>query len=298
MYDLIIVGGGPGGLTCALYGARGGLKVLLAEKMAFGGQMNLTDEIHKYPGFLNIHGYELSEYMANQAKSFGAECIYGEVIKADYKEETKSITLQDGRTFSGKAIVFATGAKERSLGVENEESLVGRGISYCATCDGRFYKNKKVAIVGGGDTAVADAVYLKRIASKVYLIHRRDTLRSTVSTIEKLQDMGIEVILKSKISKLVGTDRLTGLIINGEDGEESIEVDGLFVAIGRIPETKLFSDLLEDGYAFTDDKCETKIKNVFIIGDVREKALRQVVTAAGDGAIAGETLVRRKAGIE
>lgn len=298
MYDLIIVGGGPSGLSCALYGARGGLKVLLIEKMSFGGQMNLTDEIQNYPGFSNVHGYELSDYMANQAMGFGAECIFGEVVKADYTEEIKSVTLSDGKTYQGKALVFATGAKERSLGVEDEEKYVGRGVSYCATCDGRFYKKKTVAIVGGGDTAVADAVYLNRIASKVILIHRRDTLRSTVSSVEKLREMGIDVILKSQVIKLVGDDVLRSVVIKGEEGEAEIKVDGLFVAVGRNPESHLFADLTKNGYAQTDEKCESKIKNVFIIGDVREKTLRQVVTAAGDGAIAGETLVRRKAGIE
>ena len=289
-YDVIIIGGGPGGYSAALYTARAGLKTIVLEKLSAGGQMALTSQIDNYPGFEEgIDGFELGEKMQATAERFGVLTELAEVYSLDLDGEDKVAHTSEG-DFIAKAIIIATGANPRELGVEKESSYVGRGVNYCAACDGMFYKDKVVAVVGGGNTAVADTIILSRIAKKVYIIHRRDTLRATKIYHKQLESMdNVEFIWNSQIEELVAGDRLEGLNIKNIKTEETsyLPVDGVFVSIGRKPNTELVEGKVEldkAGYIVADESCRTSIPGVFAIGDVRTKALRQVVTAVADGA--------------
>ena len=288
--DVLIIGGGPGGYSAALYCARAGLKTLVLEKLSAGGQMALTSQIDNYPGFEEgIDGFELGEKMQANAERFGAVTELAEVYSLDLEGEIKVAHTSEG-DFEAKAIILATGANPRELGVPKEESYVGRGINYCAACDGMFYKDKVVAVVGGGNTAVADTLILSRIAKKVYIIHRRDTLRATKVYHKQLEAMeNVEFVWDSTVTDLIVGDKVQGLNIkNLKTGEESqLEVDGVFVSIGRKPNVELVDGKVEldkAGYIVADESCRTNIPGVFAVGDVRTKALRQVVTAAADGA--------------
>ena len=288
--DVLIIGGGPGGYSAALYCARAGLKTLVLEKLSAGGQMALTSQIDNYPGFEEgIDGFELGEKMQANAERFGAVTELAEVYSLDLEGEIKVAHTSEG-DFEAKAIILATGANPRELGVPKEESYVGRGINYCAACDGMFYKDKVVAVVGGGNTAVADTLILSRIAKKVYIIHRRDTLRATKVYHKQLEAMeNVEFVWDSTVTDLIVGDKVQGLNIkNLKTGEESqLEVDGVFVSIGRKPNVELVDGKVEldkAGYIVADESCRTSIPGVFAVGDVRTKALRQVVTAAADGA--------------
>lgn len=292
IYDMIIIGGGPAGYTAALYASRAGLDTLVIEKMSAGGQMALTDIIDNYPGFdQGIDGFMLGMQMQAGAERFGAKTEYGEVLSAELIPEIKRIVTDSGEYFS-RTVVIATGANPKTLGIENEENLVGKGVHYCAHCDGRFYKNKTVMVVGGGNSAVADALYLSRLAKKVYLVHRRDTLRATKIYHDPLMKAeNVEFIWDSAIVSLLAEGRLNGVNVKNlkTNEEKEFSVDGLFVSIGRKPVTALFGDDLsldEAGYIVADETTKTNLSGVYAVGDVRTKALRQVVTAVSDGAVA------------
>ena len=291
-YDMIIIGGGPGGYTAALYAARAGLKVVVLEKLSAGGQMALTTQIDNYPGFQDgVDGFQLGEQMQQQAERFGAETVLAEVTSVNLSGKEKEVVTSDG-TFYGKTVVIATGADPRELGLPNEKQLVGRGVNYCAACDGMRYRGKTVAVIGGGNTAVADALQLSRIAQKVILVHRRDTLRATqVYHDQLLNTPNIELRWNSQVTELLSDGKLTGIKLrNVQTGEESVlDCDGVFVSIGRSPITRLFAGQLsldESGYIIAGESTESSVPGVFAVGDVRTKVLRQVVTAVADGATA------------
>lgn len=292
VHDMLIIGGGPGGYTAALYAARAGLDALVIEKLSAGGQMALTHQIDNYPGFVDgIGGYELADQMQRQAERFGAKTQNAEVQSVDLNANPKVVKTSEG-VFYGKTIALATGANPRELGVEGEKALVGKGVAYCAACDGMFYKGKTVVVVGGGNTAAADALLLSRIAKKVIVIHRRDTLRATKIYHEPLMNAeNVEFRWNSVVEALQHEDRLTGVrikdVLTGEESE--IPCDGVFVSVGRKPATELFADQLKldsSGYIVAGETTETNIPGVYAVGDVRTKLLRQVVTAVADGAMA------------
>lgn len=292
LYDMIVVGGGPGGYTAALYAARSGLDVLVLEKLSAGGQMALTETIENYPGFAEgVGGFELAEIMQRQAERFGAKSEYAEVEKMELSASPKVLHTSAG-TFYAKTVVLATGANPRKLGVAGEDELVGRGVAYCASCDGMFYKDKTVVVVGGGNTAAEDALILSRIAKKVILVHRRDTLRATKVYHQPLmQTENVEFRWNSVIAELLHDEKLTGVRLeNVKTGEqELLPCDGVFVSVGRVPVTELVQGQLEldaGGYVVADETTATSIPGVYAVGDVRTKQLRQVVTAVADGAVA------------
>ena len=291
IYDMIIIGGGPAGYTAALYAARAGLDTLIIERMSPGGQMAITDIIDNYPGFdEGVDGFTLGMKMQAGAERFGAKTEYAEVTGVALREEPKRINTTSGE-FLAKTVVIATGANPRELGIEGEQRLVGRGLHYCAHCDGRFYKDKTVAVVGGGNTAAQDALYLSHLAKKVYLIHRRDSLRATKIYHDPLMKAeNVEFLWDSRVAEYIVDGRIKGAVVeNLKSGErQELYFDGLFVSIGRRPATELFSEIEKDegGYIVAGEDTKTGIDGVFAVGDVRTKALRQVVTAVGDGAVA------------
>lgn len=292
VYDMIIVGGGPGGYTAALYAARAGLDTVVLEKLSAGGQMALTHQIDNYPGFEDgIDGFYMAEKMQKQAERFGAKSEYAEVIRMDLKASPKVVETSEG-IFCGKTVVLATGANPRELGIDHETELVGRGIAYCAACDGMFYRGKTVVVVGGGNSAAADALLLSRIAKKVIIVHRRDNLRATKIYHEPLMNAeNVEFRWNSTVSELLYGDRLTGVRLKDvHTGEETeLVADGVFVSVGRKPATELLADQIEldkGGYIAAGETTETNIPGVYAVGDVRTKLLRQVVTAVADGAMA------------
>ena len=287
MYDIIIIGAGPSGMSAALYALRANKKVLLLEKECFGGQIINASNIENYPALPNVSGYDFATNLYNQIKSLGVILKYEEVLEVTDKKEV--ITRKD--TYKGKNIIIATGLKKRKLNLENEDKLLGSGISYCATCDGNFYKNKNVAVVGGGNTALEDALYLSNIASKVYLIHRRDNFRGEKKLISEVKEKNnIELILSSNITKIIGEDNLNSIeITDNRNNISKLEIDGLFIAIGNIPDNNRFKniiDLDENGYIIANANLKTKTDNIYVAGDTRVKTLRQLVTATSDGAIA------------
>lgn len=292
IYDMIIIGGGPGGYTAALYGARAGLKVLVIEKLSAGGQMALSPMIDNYPGFdAGIDGFSLGEKMLTGAQRFGAESLLAEVTELLLNAPIKTVRTTEG-DFEAPVVIIATGADPRNLGLPGEQALVGRGISHCAACDGMFYRGKTVVVVGGGNTAAADALQLSRICEKVIVVHRRDTLRATKVYHQPLLNApNVEFRWNSTVSELIQNGRLTGVkvqnLISGEESE--IPCDGLFVSIGRQPNSGLVQgqlELDEAGYIAADESTATSLPGVFAVGDVRTKTVRQIVTAAADGAIA------------
>lgn len=292
VYDMIVVGGGPAGYTAALYAARAGLNTLVLEKLSAGGQMALTDQIDNYPGFEEgIDGFTLAEQMQRQAEKFGARTEYAEVEGVDLAASPKVLHTSEG-TFQAKTVAFATGANPRELGLPEEASLVGRGVAYCAACDGMRYKDKTVVVVGGGNSAAADALILSRIAKKVILVHRRDTLRATKVYHEPLMKTeNLEFRWNSTVSALLHEEELTGVRLKDTvtGAETELPCDAVFVSIGRKPATELVKDQLEldrSGYIVADESTHTSIPGVFAVGDVRTKPLRQVVTAVADGAVA------------
>ena len=292
VYDMIVVGGGPAGYTAALYAARAGLTTLVLEKLSAGGQMALTEQIDNYPGFEEgIDGFTLAEQMQRQAEAFGARTEYAEVTKLDLNASPKVLDTSEG-TFLAKTVAFATGANPRELGIQEEAALVGRGVAYCAACDGMRYKGKTVVVVGGGNSAAADALILSRIAQKVILVHRRDTLRATKVYHEPLMKTeNLEFRWNSTVSALLHEEELTGVRLKDTvtGAETELPCDAVFVSIGRKPATELVKDQLEldrSGYIVADESTRTSIPGVFAVGDVRTKPLRQVVTAVADGAVA------------
>ena len=304
IYDMLIIGGGPAGFTAALYAARAGLSVLVLEKLSAGGQMALTEKIDNYPGFPEgIDGFTLASRMQGQAERFGAETVLAEVLALDLRAEPKTAETSEG-TFYGRTVVYAAGAEPRQLDLPMEQALVGRGVSYCAACDGAFYKGKTVAVVGGGDSAAAEALHLLPVAKKVILIHRRDTLRAAKIYHEALmQAENLEIMWNSAVTELLYDDRLTGLRLrNTLTGEErEISCDGLFISVGRKPATALVSGQLaldKAGYIIAGENTRTEIPGVYAAGDVRGKPLRQVVTAVADGALAVQAALDYLSGIQ
>ena len=291
-FDVIIIGGGPAGYTAALYTVRSGFSTLVIERMAAGGQMNETTQIDNYPGFdEGIDGFSLGMKMQNGAWRFGAETKYAEVKSVELRGDVKHIETDDG-TYTAKAVIIATGAGHKHLGLEHESELVGKGVGYCAACDGMFYRGKTVAVVGGGNSAAADALVLSRIAKKVHLIHRRDQLRATKVYHDSLAKAeNVQFHWNSAVSQLKYGEKLTGItlkdVTTGE--EQELELDGLFISIGRDPATQLFRGQLEldaGGYIVAGESTETNIPGVYAVGDVRTKSVRQIITAASDGAVA------------
>ncbi len=292
VYDMIVIGGGPGGYTAALYAARAGLDTVVIEKLAAGGQMALTQEIDNYPGFeAGVDGFTLGEKMKKGAERFGVTSRSCEVLSVDLLPPLKRVETDAG-PFYGRTVVIATGANPRPLGIDDERELIGKGISYCAACDGMFYRGKTVVVVGGGNTAVEDALILSRICKEVFLVHRRDTLRATkVYRDALLKAQNVTFCWDSTVEKLLADRRVTGVRLRNRktDEESEIACDGVFVSIGREPASALVSGQLSldpSGYIVADESTRTNIPGVFAVGDVRTKALRQVVTATADGAVA------------
>lgn len=295
MYDAIIVGAGPAGLTAAIYLCRAGKKVLVLEAKSYGGSIINTLDIENYPGLFHVSGFDFADKLYNQAKDLGTEFKFEKVISIINEKEKRVVTSKN--EYTTQAIILATGSVNRKLGLEKEEELVGRGISYCATCDGAFYKGKVVAVIGGGNTALEDALYLSDIASKIYLIHRRDEFRGDDKTVEILKSKNnLDFIYNSNIIKLYASDRLNSIDVENSNGEiTNIKIDGLFVAIGRIPENDSFKNIIdidESGYVISNEDCRTNIDGIFVAGDNRKKDVRQLVTATSDGAIAAMEVIK------
>lgn len=291
-YDVIVIGGGPAGYTAALYTVRAGLSTLVIEKLYAGGQINETTQIDNYPGFPEgIDGFTLGQKLQQGAQRFGAETKNTEVVAVKLQGNEKIVETLDG-IYRARAVVIATGAGHKHLGIDKEQELVGRGVAYCAACDGNFYRGKTVAVVGGGNSAAADALLLSRIAKKVILIHRRDSLRATKVYHEPLQEKeNVEFRWNSKVTELLHEEKLTGVkiqnVLTGQ--EDEIAVDGLFISIGRKPATELFAGELsldEGGYIIAGESTQTEVPGVYAAGDVRTKKVRQIITAAADGAAA------------
>ena len=292
MHDIIIVGAGTGGLSAAIDGLRAGKSVLVLEQASYGGQIINTPEIENYPAIQKISGFEFATNLYNQAKNLGAEFAFEKVEGIEDKGQFKEVKTKD-KSYEGKTVILATGAKNRSLGVEKEEELVGKGISYCATCDGMFYRGKVVAVNGGGNTAVEDATFLSDYVEKVYVIHRRDEFRADKAEVDRLvAKPNVELVLNSTVKRLESdASGLTGVVVANKDGEErTLKVDGLSVAIGQAPDNQAFSELVEldgKGYISAGESTLTKTPGIFTAGDCRTKAIRQLATAASDGAVAG-----------
>ena len=293
MYDIIIVGAGTAGLTAAIYGRRAGKSVVIYESESYGGQIINTPEIENYPGIKNVSGYKFATDLYEQVIALGTEFVYDKIVKIEGSfKEGFVLTTEFGKTCEGKTIILACGAKNRKLGLPMEEKLLGRGISYCATCDGAFFKGKNVAVNGGGNTALEDAIYLAGLCNKVYLVHRRDAFRGEQALVDIVrQTANIELVLNSTVSELKGEKRLEAITVKNTQtsGEQDISVDALFVAIGQVPSNEPFTELVNvdpAGYIVAGEDCKTNVEGIFAAGDGRTKTLRQLTTAASDGAVA------------
>ncbi|WP_137596924.1 thioredoxin-disulfide reductase [Paucilactobacillus kaifaensis] len=293
-YDVIVIGAGPGGMTAALYASRANLSVLMLDRGIYGGQMNNTAAIENYPGFKSILGPDLSKEMYESSTQFGAEYTYGTVEKIEDNGVVKTVTT-DMETYETKAIIIATGSEYKKLGTAGENEYGGRGVSYCAVCDGAFFKNKHVVVVGGGDSAIEEGIYLTQLADKVTVVHRRDQLRAQ----KIIQDRAfandkMEFVWNSNVEEIQGDEqKVSGVKIkNNQTGAETeLDASGVFIYVGVLPMTEQFTnlDILDDqGWVETNDQMETKVPGIFAIGDVRDKKLRQITTAVGDGGIAGQ----------
>lgn len=291
MYDIIIVGGGPAGLTAALYALRAGKTALIIEKNAFGGQITWSPKVENFPTIESISGTELADRLMEQTMNQGAEMELDEVTAIELDGDVKRVKTEFGGEFEAKTVIIATGARPRMLGVEREAELVGSGVCFCAVCDGAFYKGRPVAVNGGGNSALQDAMLLSDTCSRVYLVHRRDSFRGEAKLVEALREKeNVEFVLNSSITALHGETELTGITVTDKMGNErKIAVDGLFVAIGHAPDNGIFAGLIEldaGGYADSGEDCMTKTPGVFVAGDCRKKSVRQLTTAAADGSAA------------
>ena len=289
MYDIIIIGGGPAGLTAALYAKRANKSVLVIEKATFGGQITYSPKVENIPGFLSLSGNEFAEKLIEQVLEQGAEVEMAEVTGIT-KSETFTVHT-DGGDFDGKTVIIATGAKHRMLGLEREEQFVGEGISFCAVCDGAFYEGKTVAVIGGGNSALQEAILLSDLAKKVYVVQNLDTLTGEQKLQEQLSAKGnVEIILGTVVKELLGDSELVGIKVENTDGvSRTLDIDGMFVAIGLVPQNEPFAEhitLNNWGYVDADETCKTTCDGIFVAGDCRSKRIRQVATAAADGAIA------------
>lgn len=296
MYDIIIVGAGPAGLTAAIYARRASKKVLVLEAKTYGGQIVNTLDIENYPVVEHISGFDFATKIYNQAINLGAEVVIEKVIEINNLENEKEV-ITNKNSYKTKTIILATGSENRKLGLDKEDELIGKGISYCATCDGAFYRKKKVAVVGGGNTALEDALYLSNIVDTVYLIHRRDQFRGEDKTVNLLKEKdNIKFIYNSNVTKLNSNEKLESIEVTDKNGNiTTIEIDGLFVAVGRIPENQNFAkiiDLDESGYIISNENCHTNVEGIFVAGDNRVKEVRQLVTATSDGAIAATEAIK------
>ena len=293
MYDIIIIGAGPAGMTAALYGRRANKSVLILEAKSYGGQIVNANNIENYPGIAKISGYDYTTTLYNQVTNLGAEIKYETVIKISSDKEVTT----NKNTYHAKSIIIANGAQNRRLGIPKEMDFLGKGVSYCATCDGAFYKDKDVAVLGGGNTALEDALYLSDIANIVYLIHRRDTFRGEEKYLKELKTKeNVKIILNSTITKLNGSVKLESIIIQDKDNhEKEINVSGLFIAIGQVPNNEVFKNILDidtKGYIISEDGVHTKTPDIYVAGDTRVKELRQLTTAVSDGSIAAMTAIK------
>lgn len=296
MYDIIIVGAGPAGLTAAIYARRASKKVLVLEAKSYGGQIINTLDIENYPVEPHISGFDFATRLYNQAKELEAEIKFEKVVDIKDNDTNKEV-ITNKSTYKTKTIILATGAENRKLGIENEDSLVGKGVSYCATCDGAFYKGKDVAVQGGGNTALEDALYLSDIAKTVYLIHRRNEFRGDTSIIDKLKKKdNVKFIYNSIVTKLNAKEKLESIEITDNNKKTStIFVSGLFIAIGRVPENQNFSKIInldESGYVIAKEDCNTNVAGIYVAGDNRVKEVRQLVTAVSDGAVAVKEAIK------
>lgn len=291
IYDIVIIGGGPAGLTAALYALRAEKSVLVLEKTGLGGQIALTERIENFPGVPEISGADFADALAGQVEGLGGQIEYEAALEV--KDGALKTVVTDFGEYKARSVIVATGVKNRRLGVDGEEEFVGKGISFCAVCDGAFFKNKTVAVIGGGNTAVDDAAYLANIASKVYIIHRRDTFRAEEKSVKRLTEMtNVETVLNSTVKRFCGDDgELTAVEVVDVKTNEArlLEVDGAFVAIGQVPQGEIFGGLIvlsSDGYIAAEENCITNVKGIFAAGDCREKTVRQLTTAVGDGSVA------------
>ncbi len=296
MYDIVIVGAGPAGLTAAIYARRASKSVLVLEAKSYGGQIVNTPDIENYPVAAHISGYDFATKIYEQATFLGAKVVFDKAVDIKMNGDEKEVVTVGG-SYVCKAVILATGSENRKLGVDGEDELVGRGISYCATCDGAFYRKKTVAVVGGGNTALEDALYLSDIAEKVYLIHRRSSFRGEESTVNRLKEReNVEFVLNSSVTKLSAGKRLESIEVTDTAGNtKTLDVNGLFVAVGRIPENQNFGKIVnldEAGYIIAGEDCLTSAKGVFVAGDNRSKSVRQLVTATADGAVAATEAVK------
>ena len=297
MYDIIVIGAGPAGLTAGVFARRASKKVLILEAMTYGGQIVQAEKIENYPACPNISGVEFATNLYNQVKELGAEFKFERAININDLGDTKEV-VTNNNTYTAKTVILATGAENRKLGIPMEDELVGRGVSYCATCDGKFFKDEDVAVIGGGDTAIDDARYLSNIANKVYLIHRRDTFKAEIQEVEELKaKSNVEFILNSNVVKLNTTDnKLSSIEVKNNDGStREINVKAIFIAVGRVPENQNFAKIINldtRGYVISDEKCHTNVEGIFVAGDNRVKELRQLVTANSDGAIAATEAIK------
>lgn len=295
MHDLIILGAGPAGLTAGIYGARGGLDTVIIEKKSFGGQAAITPEVENFPGVQNVDGFTLTFTMEQQARSFGVDFVYDEVESVSLEGDVKTIVTKNNGAIQAKTVIIACGAEAKKLGVEGETDLIGKGVSYCATCDGRFFKGKPVAVVGGGNTAVEDALYLSAFAKEVYLIHRRDALRASAVLSDKVKNSSVKILWDTVIESLSGNPLEKIVVKNVKTNEKTtLDVACVFVAVGQTPSSSLFTDKVahENGYILADENMATNIDGVFVAGDVRKTPLRQIVTACADGAVAAESAIK------
>ena len=290
MYDILIVGGGPAGLTAATYACRAGKSVLVLEKAGFGGQITWSPRVENFPGFVSVSGNELGDRLLEQAMEQGAEVELEEVVALERSGETWNARCESGAVYDSRAVILATGAHPRMLGLPRETELVGSGVGYCAVCDGAFYKGKAVAVNGGGNSALQDALLLSESCSKVYLIHRRDSFRGEQKLVDALQAReNVEFVLEASVKELLGDGELTGVLVEQRGRQRRIDVEGLFVAIGHQPDLEAFAPWLardKAGYADAGEDCLTGAGGLFVAGDCRKKAVRQLTTAVADGAVA------------
>ena len=293
MVDLVVIGAGPAGITAAIYALRAGLSVAVCEKNVYGGQTSIIENIENYPGIEKISGFDFAESLFNQAKNFGAEFIFDEVTQADLKSEIKKISFKNREALEAKTVVIANGLKRRLLGCKGEKEFAGRGVSYCATCDGAFFKDKKVAVVGGGNTALEDALYLANICSEVTLIVRKDHFRAENFLVKAVNGKeNIRTCFESRIEEIIGEKKVEKIkLISGEDSKIH-DIDGVFIAIGYEPDNEIYRgqiEMTENGYFVADESCKTSAEGVYVAGDCRIKPLRQIVTAVADGSVAGSS---------
>ena len=290
IYDILIIGGGPAGLTAATYGCRAGKSVLVLEKESFGGQISWSPKVENFPGFVSVSGAELGDRFMEQAMEQGAEVELEEAVSVNTEGDVKTVTCASGAEFQGRSLIIAAGAKPRMLGLPREAELVGSGVCFCAVCDGAFYKDKTVAVNGGGNSALQDALLLSEKCGKVYLIHRRDSFRGEAKLVEALkQRENVEFVMNSRITALLGREELSSIVVKTGEESREIALEGLFVAIGHAPDLGAFGSLIEldgGGYAASGEDCLTKTPGVFVAGDCRKKSVRQLTTAVSDGSAA------------